>query len=240
VEAASQIRPTAKWPLVAGLLTFLFAAVPLRAQLPLGPQPPASGRTEPSPQLPPSRAESGAPQSAIAVETALVNLDVLVTDEDGRVLGGLKRGNFRLTDNGREQSLTNFASVSAPITIVMLTEYSGMAYDYFAYKAASWGSDFLNHLEPEDFVALVTYDMKSTVRVDFTRNKAQVRDALSLLSYPTCPGCLLAATFMHPAKRARRVPQMSGLICGVPNARCESVGIFAFTWRPCRPPTLPS
>jgi VWFA-related protein len=82
------------------------------------------------------------------------------------------------------QTITHFEPVGAPITIVMLMEYSGSAYDYFAYKAASWGSTFLNHLEPKDYLALVTYDIKPTVQVDFTRNRAAVQDALSTLSYP--------------------------------------------------------
>lgn len=192
--------------LIAGLLVFFVAAIPSRGQLPPGPQPSASGKPEPAQQVPPANSSSSeAPQSVIAVETALVNLDVLVTDEDGRVLGGLKQGNFRLTDNGREQRITNFAPVNAPITIVMLMEYSGIAYDYFAYKGASWGSDFLDHLEPEDYVALVTYDMKPTVRVDFTRNKAAVRDSLSMLSYPSFREANLFGAMLDTLDRLERV-----------------------------------
>jgi len=96
----------------------------------------------------------------------------------------LKRENFRVLDNGHVQAITHFEPTGASITIAMLMEYSGIAYDYFAYKAASWGSIFLNHLEPLDYVALVTYDIKPTVRVDFTRNKGQMQQALSTLSYP--------------------------------------------------------
>jgi VWFA-related protein len=124
------------------------------------------------------------PESTISIETALVNLDVLVTDQEGRVLSGLKRENFRVLDNGKPQVITHFEPTSAPITIAMLMEYSGSAYNYFAYKAASWGSNFLNHLDPLDWVALVTYDIKPTVQQDFTRNKAQVQQTLGSLSYP--------------------------------------------------------
>lgn len=124
------------------------------------------------------------PESTISIETALVNLDVLVTDQDGRVLSGLNRQNFRILDNGKPQVITHFEPTSAPITIAILMEYSGSAYNYFAYKAASWGSNFLNHLDPLDWVALVTYDIKPTVQQDFTRNKAQVQQTLSSLSYP--------------------------------------------------------
>lgn len=124
------------------------------------------------------------PETTISLETALVNLDVLVTDQDGRVLSGLKRENFRILDNGEPQTIAHFEPTSAPITIAMLMEYSGSAYNYFAYKAASWGSNFLNHLDPLDWVALVTYDIKPTVKQDFTRNKAEVQQTLASLSYP--------------------------------------------------------
>jgi VWFA-related protein len=121
---------------------------------------------------------------ATSIEAPVVNLDVLVTDEDGLVLGGLKKENFRVLDEGKPQIITEFESIGAPITIVMLMEYSGIAYDYFAYKASNWGSEFLNFLEPKDYIAVVTYDIKPTVRIDFTRNKAEVQQTLASLSYP--------------------------------------------------------
>lgn len=124
------------------------------------------------------------PDYSISVESNLVVLDVLVTDEDGNVLAGLKREHFRILDNGKPQVITQFEPTDDPITIVILMEYSGLAYDYFAYKAAYWGSGFLDHLDSKDWVALITYDMRSTIQVDFTHNKVEVRDALSALSYP--------------------------------------------------------
>lgn len=124
------------------------------------------------------------PELSISVQSNLVVLDVLVTDEDGNVLGSLKKENFRVLDNGKPQAISQFEPAEDPITIVILMEYSGLAYDYFAYKATYWGSGFLDHLDSKDWVALVTYDMRSTIQVDFTHNKMEVRDALSTLSYP--------------------------------------------------------
>lgn len=136
-----------------------------------------------APQVEP-RQQSKPPEYSISLESNLVVLDVLVTDEDGNVLGNLKKETFRVLDNGKPQIITHFAPTDDPITIVILMEYSGLAYDYFAYKAAYWGSGFLSHLDGKDWVALITYDMRPTIRVDFTRNKAEVQDALSTLSYP--------------------------------------------------------
>jgi VWFA-related protein len=143
-----------------------------------------SARPEHSFQASRAQQSQQAQDSKISIESAAVNLDVLVTDQDGRVLSGLSKANFRVLDNGKPQRITQFEPVSAPITIAMLMEYSGIAYDYYAYKAASWGSTFLDHLDPLDWVALVTYDLKPTVRLDFTKSKGEVQQVLSQLSYP--------------------------------------------------------
>ena len=135
-----------------------------------------------------------------------------MTDEDGLVLGGLKKENFRVLDEGKEQTISHFEPIGAPITIVMLMEYSGSAYDYFAYKAASWGSTFLNHLEAKDYIALVTYDIKPTVHVDFTRNKAAVQEALSTLSYPQFHEANLFDALIDTLDRLQRVKGKTSIL----------------------------
>lgn len=140
-------------------------------------------------QSPASTAEAEQEPSKISrptykVDATLVNVDVLVTDDSGRVLTGLKRGNFRILDNGSPQKVVDFAPTSAPITVVVLMEYSAASYSYFAGKAADWGTTFLSHLEPRDWVALTTFDMRSKVQVDFTHKQYDVRDAIYQLGSP--------------------------------------------------------
>lgn len=153
----------------------LFCQFPLYAQVP-----------EPSTQ---KSAEAGIPaqnESYYQLErfSPSVNVNVLVTDEDGKVLSGLKAENFRVRDNGKLRAIESFTPVSAPITISILMEYSAGAYGYFAGKASTWASGFVDHLEPSDWIALVTYDMNSKVQVDFTHRRYEVRDALSTLGPP--------------------------------------------------------
>ena len=120
----------------------------------------------------------------LARDAAMQRVNVLVTDEDGNVLSNLKAGNFRILDNGIPRTIDSFSPTSAPITIAILMEYSGAAYGYFAGKASGWASGFLDHLEAKDWVALVTFDMNSQVRVDFTHRRYEVRDALNALGAP--------------------------------------------------------
>lgn len=137
-----------------------------------------------SSQAQPTSNAKEVPEQVISSEANVVKVDVVATDEDGRVLRALKKENFRILDNGRPQAVTNFVPVSAPITTAVLMEYSGVAYNYFVYKAARWSPLLLDYLEPQDWVALVTYDLKPSIRVDFTRDKTRIRDGLSGLSFP--------------------------------------------------------
>lgn len=199
---------------LAGILlavaVLVLAAIHVHAQGPPGPIPPPPNHRVP--EGPSGEAGQKIPGPVISVETALVSLDVLVTDEDGLVLAGLKKENFRVLDEGKPQTITHFEPTGAPITIVLLMEYSGSAYDYFAYKAASWGSTILNHLEPKDYLALVTYDLKPTVRVDFTRNRAAVQDALSTLSYPQFHEANLFDALIDTLDRLKRVKGKTSIL----------------------------
>jgi VWFA-related protein len=120
----------------------------------------------------------------LKIDATLVSLDVMVTDEDGRVLSGLKGGNFSVLDNGVPQKVLSFTSTSAPMTVVILMEYNSASYSYFAQKASVWATGFLNHLEPQDWVALITFDVKPKVQVDFTHKRYEVRDAVTTLGPP--------------------------------------------------------
>ena len=105
---------------------------PLRAESPPSPllQRPANRRAKaPANQPPPP------PQVAISVQSNMVNVDAVVTDQDGNIVTGLKKENFRILDEGQRQQISNFAPTDATITIVMLMEFSKRYGGYFAYEA---------------------------------------------------------------------------------------------------------
>jgi VWFA-related protein len=151
---------------------------PPPTQEPLPPKPPSG---QPQPQNAPPQS---APQVAISVQSNLVNVDAVVTDQDGNLVTGLKRENFRVLDEGQPQQITNFAPSDATITIVMLLEFSARMGGYFGYKAQYWSDGFLQDLKPKDWVALKTFDLRTTLQVDFTQDKRQVDEAIRTLGFP--------------------------------------------------------
>jgi VWFA-related protein len=149
------------------------------AQAPAAPLPPSG-----QPQAPQKAPQAPLPQTSIAVESNLVNVDVVVTNQDGDVLSGLTKENFRITDNGQPQQITNFAPSEAPITMVILMEYSARFGGFFAYKTRQYSYSILNALTPKDWVALKTFSLRTRVEVDFTQNKQEVAQAINALFFP--------------------------------------------------------
>jgi len=128
--------------------------------------------------------EQQPPGATISVEVPVVTLDVLVTTQHGDLITGLKRENFRVLEDGAPQTVTNFAAAEAPITMVIVMEFSTKGYWWFAANAVNWAPAMLPELQPNDWVALVTFDVKPRLEVDFTRNKQEIQEALGHLVFP--------------------------------------------------------
>jgi len=179
-----------KGTLIGILLTFLvgglalpLAEQPVLAQAPAGQQP----SSQPPVQAPPATSQQEPQQGgvSISVEVPIVTLDVVTTTQHGDLITGLKRDNFRIVEDGQPQTITNFAPSDAPLTIVMLMEFSSRGYyQWFAYQAKYWADAFFPNLQQKDWVALITFDMRSRIEADFTQNKDEVREALYHLYFP--------------------------------------------------------
>src|ERR1700676_1282376 len=140
----------------------LVASVSLRAQAPEGPQggvptpsTPAPQQPAPKPQQPQKPEQSGV---TISVEVPVVTLEVVAATEHGDIIPGLKKENFRILEDGAPQTITNFAPSDAPITMVMLLEFSSRGYyNFFAYYAKYWSGYLFPSLNKQDWVALETF-----------------------------------------------------------------------------------
>src|ERR1700722_11171890 len=124
------------------------------------------------------------PGYSISVTVPVVSVDGVGTDNNGNYLTGLKKENFRITEDGATQSITNFAATEAPITIVLLLEFSRLGYQIFTANARNWSAAFLNTLKPSDWVALETFNMRPHVEVDFTHSRDEVMQGLYQLVFP--------------------------------------------------------
>ena len=142
-------------------------------------------KEEPPPPPPPARPKKveGMPDYSIKVDVPLVNVDVLVTTKDGQFIPGLKKDNFRVLEDGVQQSVADFDVSQAPITAVLLVEFASTNY-YFMVDALNASYSFANALKKNDWVAVISYDMKPHILADFTQDKQAVFGALNQLRIP--------------------------------------------------------
>ncbi|MGD0415361.1 MAG: VWA domain-containing protein [Terriglobales bacterium] len=141
-------------------------------------------KEEPPPPAPekPKKIEN-MPDYSITVSVPLVNLDVLVTTKDGQTIPGLKKENFKIFEDGAPQQIANFNQTEAPITAVLLVEYAATNLSYM-YDALNASYTFASGLKKDDWVAVVSYDMKPQILVDFTQDKRAIMGALNMLRIP--------------------------------------------------------
>jgi len=141
--------------------------------------PPPPAPTEPKVKNP------GGANYSLRVDVPMVNLNVnVVLDKTHQFVPGLKPGNFLVLEDGVPQTLTSVRTTQAPITAVMLLEFAANSY-YVIYDMQNAAYTFFQTLRPNDYVAVVTYDLKTHILTDFTNNKDVVAQALQSLIIPT-------------------------------------------------------
>ena len=136
---------------------------------------------EPAPAKP--KAVEGMPDYSIRVDVPLVNVDVQVTTKDGQFVPGLKQNNFRVYEDGVEQKVTNLSQGEKPITAVLLVEFASTYYAYLR-DALNSAYTFASQLKKDDWVAVVSFDMRTHILVDFTQDKSAIQGALNSLRIP--------------------------------------------------------
>jgi VWFA-related protein len=132
--------------------------------------------------VPKPKKVEGMPQYSLRVNVPLVTLDVGVVTKDGMFVPGLKQDNFRVLEDGVPQKISGFNQTQAPITAVMLVEYANNDYFYqFAYQSLVASYTFAQSLKKEDWIALITYDIRERILQDFTQDKQAIAASLSML-----------------------------------------------------------
>ena len=139
---------------------------------------------------------SGKPQDAekVTVTTQIVNVDAVVYHKkSGQIVTGLKKENFAIFSDGAQQTISNFSTPEAPITVAMVIEYSkwSEAFGYYGsggfdpgtYEVLRPTAMFLSQFikPPDDYVSVVAFDMRPTPLTDFTNDSRRINEVINLL-----------------------------------------------------------
>jgi VWFA-related protein len=151
-------------------------AVPKKKDNPDDQPPPPPAPAEPTVKNPP-----GLGNLSFHIDVPEVTVDVgVLLEKTGQFVPGLKPENFRVYEDGVEQKIEGFKRVEAPITALLLCEYAARGWTFRVDMLNSaWA--FTQQLRPQDYVAMMTFDMRSHIEVDFTQDKRQIQEAIQSL-----------------------------------------------------------
>jgi VWFA-related protein len=150
-----------------------------------------------SPASPPksNKPADGPPQVSLSIDVDVVSIDVVVTDQSGNPISGLEKKHFKVFDNDVEQTVSNFSPSDSPLTIVVLAEFSN-TFGYYYSDVVGPAAGFINSLRPDDWAALIAFDIRPEILTDFTKNKAELFDGLRRMQIPAySETCLYDAVY---------------------------------------------
>ena len=113
----------------------------------------------------------------IRVDTTLVTLPVSVMDRDGKYIPNLRKQDFRLWEDGTEQTVAFFSAVDKPFSVVLMLDTSGST-RFRIEEIQEAAITFVDQLRQDDRVMVVSFDESIRVLTDFTNDRGRLRNAI--------------------------------------------------------------
>ena len=144
-----------------------------------------------------------------------VTVDTAVLDNKGHFIPKIPRGNFRILEDNVPQQISAFTMGEAPMTVCMVIEFSNLYQQYWSYTwyqtlQASYG--FLETLKPDDFVAVVAYDLRPEILSDFSADKRAAYEAMSRLRIPAFSESNLYDALVDTAERMQEIEGRKAIV----------------------------
>ena len=142
---------------------------------------------------------------SLRIDVPIVNIDAnVILDKTHQFVPGLKANNFLILEDGVPQTITSVRVAQTPITAVMLLEFAANSY-YLINDMQNASYYFFRSLRPEDYVAVMTYDLRTHILTDFTNNKDTIAQALQSLIIPTFSDTNLFDALYETLDRCSRI-----------------------------------
>lgn len=106
----------------------------------------------------------------------------VTVEEDGKLIGGLEEGNFRLWEDGEARAF-RIEEPEQPATIALLVEYSQGSWPYWNDIFAAMRG-FMQNAAEGNWYALATFAHELNIEVDFTKRHGRIPTAFSDMTAP--------------------------------------------------------
>jgi len=120
-------------------------------------------------------------------ETTLVLVPAIVTDPLNRFVLGLQKQDFRLFEDGAEQTIVHISGEDAPLSVGMVFDTSGSMGDKLRTSRQA-ALRFLTTMNSQDEAFLIQFGDHAELAVDFTNQSEDIQNSLTAVQ----PGGLTA------------------------------------------------
>ena len=118
-----------------------------------------------------------APGARFDVATTLVLVPATVTDPSNRFVLGLQKENFKVLEDGVEQTIAHFSGEDAPLSVGLVFDASGSMMDKYRTSRQA-ALQFLKTMNPQDEVFLVEFGDKAELTSGFTNRMQDLQEKL--------------------------------------------------------------
>lgn len=124
-----------------------------------------------------SFAQETPPADVIRIDTNLVVLDARVIDRKGYPVGGLRREDFELYEDGARREISYFSRDELPLSILLLLDTSGSVRPIIE-QIGEGALNALQQLKPEDEVAVMAFATVPQLIQSFTRDRRLITEKI--------------------------------------------------------------
>jgi Ca-activated chloride channel family protein len=161
--------------------------------------------------------KDGLPQGAptFRSDVLTVTVDVAVLDNKGNPIPKIPQGNFRILEDNTPQKVTGFSVGEAPMTICLVVEFSNKFTQLYSsnwYQTLRDAYGFVSTLKPEDYLAVIAYDMRPEILSDFSVDRGMAQEALSRLRIPAFSEANLYDTLVFTGERMQDIEGRKAIV----------------------------
>jgi Ca-activated chloride channel homolog len=142
---------------------------------------------------------------SIKIPTEMVQLDVKVTDQNGRPVSGLTKDDFVVYEDKVTQSIESVSGEEAPLSMGLAIDGSGSMLAKL-YTVSDAARSLIRQMRPDDEAFLALFNTEAELVQEFTSDRRELEDSLKKL-YATGGTALLdaiIATADHTQEKGKR------------------------------------
>ena len=151
------------------------------------------------------------PDRPVKIKTDLVTLTLTVTDPTGRLMSGLGKNAFTITDNNQPQDIQFFSDSDAPVSVGILFDVSGSMSGDKIRKAQKALARFIATSHPSDEYFLIGFNSRAQLLLDRSRDGDAVLQKLTMVK-PDRNTALYDAIFLGAERVTRGSHQKRALL----------------------------